>query len=78
MIDRNHNAVLCECQAKELRADVARLREALEQVLVDINDPDPRTSTLAGYRNALAATENMIQRVLVGGKVCEVWDVRHE
>lgn len=49
---------------EKLRAEVERLREALEQVLVDINDPHPRTSTLEGFRGAIKSTEAMVLRAL--------------
>ena len=34
--------------------------EALTQVIVDINDPHPRTVTLAGYRACMEASERGI------------------
>lgn len=49
------------------RAEVEALLAALEQVLVDINDPHPRTATLGGYRDALMATEKMVRAVLLKG-----------
>lgn len=45
-------------------AYVERLTKALEQVLVDINDPHPRTSTLEGFRGAIKSTEAMVLRAL--------------
>ena len=53
-----------EVERLRLVAEVERLREALEQVLVDINDPHPRTSTLEGFRGAIKSTEAMALRAL--------------
>lgn len=47
----------------------SRLREALTQVVVDINDPHPRMGTLEGFRGAMENTEKMVRRVLDGGEV---------
>lgn len=38
--------------------------EALQQVLVDINDPHPRNSTIEGFRDSLKSTEKYINGVL--------------
>lgn len=43
-----------------------KYRDALLQVLVDIDDPHPRMATLEGYRNAMRATADMVRSVLNG------------
>lgn len=47
-----------------LKTKIETLREALQQVIVDINDPHPRTGTLAGLRDSLSATQHMVAGVL--------------
>lgn len=47
-----------------LKAKIETLREALQQVIVDINDPHPRNGTLVGVTNSLRATQNMVAGVL--------------
>ena len=49
-----------------LRAEVERLREALMYVVVGLNDPHPRNSTLDGLRASLINTEAMVQAALEG------------
>jgi uncharacterized coiled-coil DUF342 family protein len=64
MLRRRFDEVRAE--RDEARATCERYKEALEQVLVDINDAHPRMGTLEGTRSAMEATEKMVLRVLVG------------
>lgn len=64
---------LCRCElekdiAKE-RATSERYKEALEQVLIDINNPHPRMGSLEGIRDALKSTERMVQRAFAGSEL---------
>lgn len=47
-----------------LKAKIETLREALQQVIVDINDPHPRNGTLSGFMGSLRATQHMVAGVL--------------
>ena len=53
-------------QRDEARATSERYKEALEQVLVDINDPHPRMGSIEDTRKALKSTEKMVLRALAG------------
>jgi len=47
----------------KLEEKYEKLREALEQVVVDINDPHPRNSSLEGFLKSMRSTEKMITKV---------------
>lgn len=54
---------MCD-SVSSLVAEVRRLREALEQVIVDILDQNPRNGTLEGFARAMKSTRAMVEEAL--------------